>query len=119
MTWEWSHTEEAYANARANFEALPRDERNIIAAEWQALDKTDKRTFRDSAYHRSLRRVKDWTDERLNDFCWFHISEQRRCTNGGYAAHCCPFGCSIHMVSFSPPGEPARERLADLIRRIM
>lgn len=106
MSWSWSHTGEAYANARLNFVELPRETRNVIAAEWLAAIPHPQHGISFHAdldlrkYAKSLVRVTKWDDNRLNDWTWDRIERLAICTNGGFEAHCCPFGCGCHMVSF-------------------
>lgn len=99
MAWSWSHTSEAYRDAREQLEAMERDTRNVIAAEWLAADGDN---LDERKYARSLPRVASWNDERINEFIWEAMERQAMCTNGGWEAHCCPFGCGCHMVPFEP-----------------
>ena len=36
MAWSWSHSQEAYENARENLSTLDRETLEIIFAEWRA-----------------------------------------------------------------------------------
>jgi hypothetical protein len=110
MAWEWSHTQEAYNNAKRNMEALDRATREVIAAEWMGTPsywhKTADGVFRYDTnldlkrYYKALCRVKRWTDKKMNEFIWKNMEELATCTNGGWEAYCCPHGCGCHMVSF-------------------
>ena len=119
MTWEWSHSGEAYQNARQQLEALPRETRNVIAAEWLAAIPHPRHGIDFHAeldtrkYYRALVRVAKWSDEEINEFIWSGAQREenkvqigmeglRNCTNGGWKAWCCPFGCECHMVPFDP-----------------
>lgn len=94
MAWEWSHTPEAYANARRNLGRLD-DDLRVIWAEWEAYDGND---FDDSVYPDALARAEDIPHDVLADRIWEQMEEQATCDNGGWRAWACPFGC--HTVSF-------------------
>lgn len=111
MAWSWSHNPEAYQDAHDQFNALPRETRNVIAAEWLAAIPHPRwgigfhAELDERKYHHSLARVAAWTDERLDEYCWPRIDELATCDNGGWNAHCCPFGCMSHFVPFEPVTE--------------
>jgi hypothetical protein len=108
MAWSWSHTEEAYVNAREQLEALPREERNVIAAEWLAAKKTSlygEPEFLPKRYQRALLRVARWSDDKINEWVWERVERLATCTNGGWRAWVCPWGC--HQVPFDPVTEEA------------
>lgn len=137
MTWEWSHTQEAYDYARENLELLDLDTRIEILAEIRAAQEVTQTTGTpiydvDSSvglsdligvYERSIRdsmsedRVDGspprMTEEMLNDAIWEFAEEIRRCTNGGWEAHLCPFGCGSHMVYFSDVDEDIVDEIID------
>jgi len=106
MAWSWSHTHEAYANARENvFDMKPK----VLAqcyAEWRAHTsrEQDEGGFNEKRYRRELRRSYSLMSrghaERLAEFVWERMEEQATCTNGGWQAWACPFGCGPHLVSF-------------------
>lgn len=107
MSWEWSHTQEAYAAVSQNIYALPDDKLAVIWAEWRAAEPrgdygdVDLNLHR---YRRELRRAYSWLrrdrrDELANEVD-ARTSELATCTNGGWKAWCCPFGCGCHMVPF-------------------
>ncbi len=107
MAWSWSHSQEAYANAQANLEDLPREVREVIYAEWRAVqtrkktDYNDHDHFDERRYQRALAWVKtsdDADDTAINEFIWIKAEAQATCTNGGWEAWLCPYGC--HLVSF-------------------
>jgi hypothetical protein len=107
MTWEWSHTQEAYAYAQQAMQDLPRQTREVIAAEWLATPRDEFGGYGFAhldlrKYHHSICRVKEWSDDKLDEFIWQRMSDLANCTNGGWEAHCCPHGCFPHMVPFGP-----------------
>lgn len=104
MTWEWSHTLEAYDDARKNLEELPREVLEVIYSEWIASYRGpySRTELHERKYQQTLHgRAKRLTDAQLIEFIWQRASEQRDCTNGGHMAHLCPFGCSCHAVPFT------------------
>jgi hypothetical protein len=115
MAWSWGHNPEAYEYAKNQMEALDRETREIIAAEWigtpSQWNSKEKLVFRYSTnldlkkYHKALCRVKNWDDEKLDEFIWKNMEELATCTNGGWEAYCCPHGCGPHMVPFGPERE--------------
>lgn len=102
MTWEWSHTAEAYADAEHNLHNLPVDELRIIWAEWKA--KANREDYADGfdsdRYDAALIDAGEMNAEQLADAIWENASEQRDCSNGGHEAYMCPFGCGPHCVPF-------------------
>ena len=107
MAWEWSHTIEAYQDAELNFRELPLETLLVIAAEWQAnIQEEDETGFDERKYQKAYRRLikkayKRTLDvEALQDEVWGKIEQLATCTNGGWQAHLCPFGCGCHMVPF-------------------
>lgn len=106
MTWEWSHTAEGEAAVQENINRKPREWLEVVWAEWVAAIPHPKYGIGYSAelnnkkYEKALIRAKKKTDEQLAEFIWEKTSQLRQCTNGGWEAHCCPFGCGCHMVGF-------------------
>src|SRR5262249_48950571 len=104
MAWSWSHTAEAYSNARENLENQDREFLDVCLAEWQgSRDVGYYRRELSPRYEKSLqwaRRQDAWL---LVDIIWEQMEQQATCDNGGWNAWCCPFGC--HTVSFSCEGE--------------
>ena len=96
MAWEWSHTDEAYANAYANLESQSKDWLNEVYAEWEAWGGEEK--FNSLAYANALAHAKRLPLDALVDEIWEHMFEYLTCDNGGFDAWACPFGC--HTVSF-------------------
>jgi hypothetical protein len=112
MAWEWSHTQEAYGNARRNLEGKSREWLNEVFGEWRAesdrlvfhrrpiADFCDNGGFDGEAYDAALLLAVDLPDEALIEEIWERMSSQRTCDNGGFNAWACPSGC--HTISFSP-----------------
>lgn len=106
MAWSWSHTAEAYENAKANIQAKPRDWLKEVWAEWQAAIPHEKFGIDFHAdldtplYDKKLIEAETLTNEQLAEYIWTRTEELRTCTNGGHEAWCCPFGCGCHLVKF-------------------
>ena len=107
MSWEWSHSDEAYNAAYQNLHNLSRPELCEILTEW------DMEIFHEGSYDKySIRHAELLNDpyetcETLADQIWLQCSESqeingswfgRTCDNGGFNAWVCPHGC--HTVSF-------------------
>lgn len=121
MTWQWSHSPEAYENAYQNLLELPREQLEIIYAEWMASYKGDEEevilqgtdagffnsnqfTQFDSDKHDIALKVAKTVDhETLVSLIWGYATQLEECDNGGFNAYVCPFHC--HSVSFSSPSE--------------
>jgi hypothetical protein len=102
MSWEWSHTNEAYENGYQNLCNMSREELNTILAEWKATKHNTEYSgdpqFRANRYDKCL----DWVSKLpasdiVVDTIWDKASELRSCDNGGFRLHVCPYGC--HTVS--------------------
>ena len=106
MAWEWSHTQEAYATAHENLQAVDLDELQVIYAEWESatLDECGGREHDSDLYFAALERVQRdrLPADVLADAIWERAAEQATCTNGGHEAWMCPHGCGPHLVPFSP-----------------
>jgi hypothetical protein len=104
MAWEWSYSAEAYENVRENIFNQPREWLEVVWAEWCALDgpeSEDGAGFNRAKYELALTTAKHvLTKEALADDIWDRTKCHATCENGGHLAHCCPFGCICHMVSF-------------------
>lgn len=106
MSWEWSHSPEAYDNAESNLRRMKRDELEIIFAEWRAAQGKGgsidygNPAFDQRKYSRALDHAKTLPDSALADFIWNRASELRTCDNGGFNAWLCPHGCGPHCVPF-------------------
>lgn len=108
MAWDWSHTAQAYADARDNMAGLDDETVASIAAEWRAatadeygnFDLNSERFDAELATVRAL--IVGGLRESVEDEIWSRACDLATCTNGGHYAWLCPFGCSCHMVGFSP-----------------
>lgn len=117
MAWNWSHTTEAYENARGNVLDIARDDPMqtlVILAEWEATaigdDSFDFPEFSEKEYRKSFKRNgkryyrarETGMDlhflEGIAETIWDKASEFQTCDNGGYNAWICPYGC--HSVPF-------------------
>jgi hypothetical protein len=88
-------------------EALDRETRNVIAAEWLASRENEYGWYDMDAsdlpkYEAEQARVAQWDDEAINELIWDKMAEKATCENGGHEAWCCPFGCGPHLVPFDP-----------------
>ena len=105
MAWEWSHSIEAYEYARQKLHLLSRTKLTIILAEWRVKQaETEEETGWDQeVYDKSLTTIKEThvDKENIADEIWDLMSEQSTCTNGGWEAWSCPYGCGCHLVPFS------------------
>jgi hypothetical protein len=110
MTWNWSHTQEAYDNVYYNISQLSIETLQVIAAEIKTyqdmLAQRPGRVIeglpdRENLWHPELHdsyleKVKGLPVDVLVHFIYEFASEQ---ANGGHEAYICPYGC--HTVSFS------------------
>jgi hypothetical protein len=96
MAWEWSHTDEAYADAYENLHQQPLEWLIEAHTEWLAREKNG--SFSRRLYSAAKARSSKLAEETLADAIWEHASAQRTCDNGGFNAWMCPFGC--HKVTF-------------------
>lgn len=102
MCWSWSHTAEAYSNARENLEDMDREDLEIIFAEWRAAQGKggvvhDHNSFSMKRYDRALKFAKSLPGDVLVDFIWERAEESATCDNGGFNLWVCPSGC--HTVT--------------------
>jgi hypothetical protein len=103
MAWEWSHTADAYSNARDNLHAESREFLEVCFAEVTAPNKTSCTAYLDlGEYEVQLNFAKTLSNECLADAIWEFAAQHRTCDNGGHDAHVCPHGC--HTVSFDDLG---------------
>jgi hypothetical protein len=99
MAWSWSHTDEAYANARANLLELRDIELWEIYGEWHAADlELDENWL--PKYNEHYRKAQSLGRDVLIEYIWDRAREQQTCDNGGFNAWMCPHGCTPHSVSF-------------------
>lgn len=110
MAWEWSHTQEAYDNVKANLALKPLSWLSECYAEIVAHDhpmndcNTEEEEVNkwDRMYAIGLKTCETLPRDMIIDVIWKFASEDHRtCSNGGFQAHMCPSGC--HHVSFDPP----------------
>jgi len=104
MAWSWSHTAEAYVNARAQIQQSPRDWLEVCWAENQAAVRDEdggEPTFDARLYEVALAKAKRLPSDALADDIWARAEAMQRCDNGGFNAWCCPWAC--HAVPFDPP----------------
>jgi hypothetical protein len=108
MAWSWSHTAEAYQNARDSFLELPPSTLRVILAEWVAAERDEygEYDFNLRKYRKAIRenyrlerRLGPHILESLAEDCWNRIEELATCDNGGWNCWVCPFGC--HTVPFN------------------
>ena len=105
MAWSWSHTVDAYENARTNLAGVGRKKLDIIYAEWQALDTKSvedgeevNEHFSQEAYAIAIKAVRGLPVDVVIDYIWERAEAQATCDNGGFHAWVCPYGC--HTVPF-------------------
>ena len=119
MAWSWSHTQQAYADARENLSDMDRETLEIIFAEWRAAQGKNgvidpvSPGFSERKYERGLKHAKALDHDTLVDFIWERASEFATCDNGGFEAWMCPHGCGPHCVSFSLPVEDEEDGFDD------
>jgi hypothetical protein len=83
---------------------MPRKTLEVIYAEWIAHRPDDgPEHFDQKAYAKALVEAGNLPDDTLADFVWEKAEELATCTNGGWEAYVCPFGCGPHTVPFSAP----------------
>lgn len=122
MTWNWSHTQEAYDNVYYNISQLSLETLKEIATPFiLRLKAAEIKTYQDMLAQRPERVIEGLSDrenlwhpelhnsylEKVNnlpadilaDLIYKFASEQAESTNRGYEAYVCPYGC--HSVSFS------------------
>lgn len=109
MAWSWSHTAEAYDNARQNIENKDREWLEVCWAEWRAAEPKEysEHEFNEKKYAKALVKAKKLPGDVLASDIWDKASEFATCDNGGFNAYCCPWGC--HTVPFDLETSEARE----------
>lgn len=107
--WEWSHTAEAYEDARKNLYRLSRKKLREIWAEWKVYrfmdDESGTGGWDTGVYDEALKEAAELTKKAsykdiLADDIWEWMSELATCDNGGHNAWTCPYGCGCHTVIF-------------------
>ena len=118
MSWEWSHTQEAYDNGRKNLAKKSLSILFVILAEWRATAWNEQDTmqgpqFDQIKYDLKMKELQDidamnkeagveasCRKEQLAEDIWEHAEQLRTCTNGGHQAWVCPYGC--HLINWQP-----------------
>jgi hypothetical protein len=104
MAWSWSHTHTAYEAVNENIRRASREFLEVAYAEWKGAENIDTLARLDNPkYEQALAEAKTLDNETLADYVWERTTEYRTCDNGGFLAHCCPFGCGLHKVPFHVP----------------
>lgn len=120
MAWEWSHSAEAYANVEKQLQDKAElvakgnlDEAEwlcVVWAEWQASnwEQQAEAVDLDSKHYvveldKAKKLAQEAGYEQLATDIWQWSSTWATCTNGGWHAHMCPFGCHCHMLPFTKP----------------
>ena len=107
MVWEWSHTDDAYQNAQDNLYKLDVFDLYDIWSEIQTcyasnIDNEyptqDTTSFNESLFQQFISISYKLSKDSLIHSIWEFMNDFRTCDNGGFNAHCCPYGC--HTVSF-------------------
>jgi len=104
MAWEWSHTDEAYQNAREQLNQIPDDDLRVIFGEWWAHAHRSEtgEDFTTALYQEGRNLAQELQPWTLAAFIWKRMEKQRTCDNGGHNAWACPYGCGAHTVPFDP-----------------
>lgn len=83
MTWEWSHTEDAYAYAQEQLDKLERDRLLDIVECWNDYFAGEA----DDAVELALDNPRDLTNDTLREWIWeqaSHWEHGRNCSSGGH-----------------------------------
>ena len=136
MAWSWSHSAEAYEYAYKRLHKLAKARLHEIWAEWKTYQKAqaDKlaeeqkeaeeedwpipeylavpsHDFDQDYYKEQLKEARAISkrvgSEALADEIWEWASEFATCTNGGWEAWMCPYGCGCHLIPFGPKEKSA------------
>ena len=83
MTWEWSHTDDAYDYAREELYGMTSALLIEIAKEWQ--DKLESHTFNPEELSNDV--LADWIWEQASSY-----EHGRNCSNGGHKLYLDPAG---------------------------
>jgi len=102
MAWEWSHSPEAYGNAREQLDTQDREWLRECFSEWFAeADPTEYAGgFNEARYRIAMIQAVDLPNDILADSIWGKMEARATCDNGGHNAWACPTGC--HTVPFDP-----------------
>lgn len=103
--WDWSHTPEAYDNARKNLHGLSHEELVEIMVEWEAYEVANKSSSVMDADFDAVDRAKfeSLPHDVLAEAIYGKAQEFHTSDNGGHHLWMCPYGC--HKVSVDPAGE--------------
>ena len=105
MSWEWSHSPEAYSDAYARVQLLPTRTLLTILREWACDDREKANRPPSFRLPRGLRQL---PRDMLADLVWARAEEYRTCSNGGWDCYLCPDGC--HTVPFAPLDDESSSR---------
>jgi hypothetical protein len=101
MAWEWSHSQDAYDDFRANVAKQERAWLECVYAEWEAradnLENFDEKKFR-----KALKQAKKLPSDMLADTIYEKAEAFATCEAGGHNGYACPFGCGPHVLPFAP-----------------
>jgi len=117
MAWSWSHTAEGIEGFRAQLHAQPRAWLLNVWSEWKANPEGHFRPRKfgsdDFDERRAIRAycsADAWmSNEALADRIFDLAERQSTCTNGGWEAWACPYGCGSHTLPFDAPEEEGGE----------
>jgi len=107
MPWEWTHAQEAYDAARRNLEKKDDEWLAIVLTEWRVDQKFKEEEPKIGDFDVERAWVNCMARDDIIDAIWDKMAEQRTCTNGGFEAWACPFGCGVHLISFRYQPESA------------
>jgi hypothetical protein len=93
MTWEWSHTQEAYDQAYGVLWQKDPVYLRMCFAEWYAYDTHKDGSFDTIAYAEASDTVKSLSRYTIVNTIWDRASELRDCSNGGHVLYMCPYHC--------------------------
>ena len=87
---------------KKNVQNQPREWLEVVYADWFACENPAENPddFDQKKYNTALKRAKTMPEDVLADFIWEKMFEYATCTNGGWAAYACPYGCGCHLISF-------------------
>lgn len=111
MAWEWSHTAEATDGFRAQLHAQPREWLLTVWAEWHAKhEPEDGEEYDEQRANAARSEAEQWmSNESLADAIFDLACDLATCTNGGWEAWACPYGCGCHTLPFDAPEEGGGE----------
>lgn len=103
MSWEWSHTQDAYDHARSFLaEKIAFADLVEIAAEWDVHARCeadeDAPAFDHALFAARTAEYQGYSQDDLAALVWEKMEGLRTCTNGGHALWGCPYGCECHLI---------------------